>query len=482
MRSIKKSQTKIFVLLSLVLALAISLFVGLSLSRPTAFAEGETQGEVEEKDYSTNVEKIIVKVVPGAVFFGFELSNHDYTERFGSDYQGNSSYDKYITELTYWKDFSSMNSAGAKLTQIFVYWNGGIGNDDLGGAFANTIAHRSDLTALEYGFVITIPKGTTFPSYRYVKDEVWRNSEEPAVYYTTTEDRAFYYDGSAFVMLPYEVAGERESLSAELDSIDRSVYYEEEVAEVEKLIENAKYQINISFSVFSIQEVKSNFYVDLDKIMTKNDYVELADKKAQAKVEISNYFNALLQDDYDEFEWNKILAIVAESSGVIDDPSLKSIATVDEVVVGVKFAIDVLLTTDEKADFAVYRTDKSTQIANAFNPSLYLQEEIALGNALVAEGASRIENATTYSEVDALFGEYLARLDGLKTKAEYEEESRENESESEIESESESIIEEAPQNLTWIFIAIGGGVVLLAVVAVVIIIIIKKKRGVQDEE
>ena len=140
------------------------------------------------------------------------------------------------------------------------------------------------------------------------------------------------------------------------------------------------------------------------------------------------------------------------------------------------------MTTDEKADFAVYRTDKSTQIANAFNPSLYLQEEIALGNALVAEGASRIENATTYSEVDALFGEYLARLDGLKTKAEYEEESRENESESEIESESESIIEEAPQNLSWIFIAIGGGVVLLAVVAVVIIIIIKKKRGVQDEE
>ena len=51
MRSIKKSQTKIFVLLSLVLALAISLFVGLSLSRPTVFAEGGTQGEVEEDTY-----------------------------------------------------------------------------------------------------------------------------------------------------------------------------------------------------------------------------------------------------------------------------------------------------------------------------------------------------------------------------------------------------------------------------------------------
>ena len=436
MKILKKAQLKIFGLLTaLVLVCALS-FIG-NAYVPQVSADTDPNGIPETVEYiNTNVETIAYRQDPSCVFFGFKLTESDYGD-YGlheGDFGGNPAYETYERYirfwLTYWENFPSMNSEAARLDQLYAYWNG----SSVGEAkFAEMLTHRSTLKLLEYGFVISIPAGTTFPSLKYVKG----NCEGNPIIYRTTEDRAFYFNGTAFVSLPYQVAEVRAAATQTLNNTDVYSYYGEkdtvgrnERAQVKALVEGAKKEIGLSFTVFAVEEVLARFENDLAGIMSKADYATLASSKTQAKSELAAYFTAFEQNNkgnYAEAEWNSILVIKGEYSELID-----SLATIDEVegaILGVKFAVENVMTKAEKAGFADYIAAAVSRLENAFTPSIYRTEEREQGELLVSQGSEAIAAANSYAEVDAIMIDYIARIDALKTDAEWtaEEETGKNE-------------------------------------------------------
>ena len=398
-------------------SLLAAVFLAPGLLSVQASAETAPASEIIYID--TEVETIIYAQHPTCVFFGFYLTESDYDD-FGTwegDFGGTAVYTRYeeyiALDLRYWRNFSEMNSEGVILDQLYAYWNG----SSVGPArFVNTVAHRSTLERLEYGFVISIPAGTTFPSAPYVKG----NCEGSPIMYRTTKDVAFYFNGTDFEIFHYEVAKQRMDAVEEVNDVNFSLYHDAERQEVIQLIINAEAKLQNCFTGFAVQDVLSSFYADLDKIMTKADYKELASKKETAKTELATFFNNLSEENYEAAEWNAILALKNEYSDLID-----SVAKFDEVnaaVISVKYAVEKVMTKEDKAGFAQYRTDAVTRFKNSFDSSLYRDAERAQGEALLAEGSQAIESATTYEAVDALEALYTSRLGELKTASQWEEE------------------------------------------------------------
>ena len=427
MKLLKKIQLKSFALWVLLFALTLSLFTGITFKASAETTDEETSTEITYID--TEVEGIAFTQHPTCVFFGFKLKDSDYNKfsNWEGDFAGTAThkrYEEYIAlELTYWNSFSDMNSEGVIFDQLYAYWDAGRNPSTNSHAlmysmFANTVAHRSTLVLLEYGFVISIPAGTTFPSATYVHGKC----EGAPIMYRTKSDVAFYYNGSKFEVFPYEVAQERVAAAEELNSIDLDNYYEAEQKKVTSLIEEAEEQVLNSFSSFAIQDALTTFYGKLDKVMTVEDYAILADRKTEAKAGLATFFNGLSQEMYEEAEWNAILAIQGEADALIDGR-----ATLDEVaaaVAGVKLSVDKVLTKEEKSGFADYQAAAIAKVENAFVESLYRAEESAQGKALIQEAKTLIQKANTYDGVDGVALTYIARINALKTDAELTEEER----------------------------------------------------------
>ena len=472
MKIMKKAQFKIFVLLTAVLLMFASLWTGAYL--PRAYAD-DTFDESKVTYIDTNVENITYAQHPECVFLGFELSESDYDEfgLFEGDFAGKEvhyTYEKYIALwLTYWKNFSSMNSEGVRFTQLWAYWNGSSVGEV---RFANTVAHRSSLKLLEYGFMVSIPAGTTFPSLTYVKGEC----KGDPIMYKTTEDRAFYFNGSEFVLMPYEVAEERTSAMEELDSINYNTYYEAERAQVKALVEKTKANLEVSFSSFAIKDVMAQFYTALDEIMTVADYQELAKEKAQAKATLEAFFADFVQESYEESDWNTILEIKNEYAAVID--SITTLGAADAAVTSVKFAANSVLTKSEKEGLAAYCAAAAEKVEQAFDAALYREEERAQGAALVQAGKAAIKNASTYGEADALKTEYIERIRALKTSAQWEEEERLDSSVDSSSSSEETVSGDAPEKSGCGSVVSAASGLLLAF-AVGLVVIKKKKDGLE---
>lgn len=432
MKILRRAQFKILVLLTALLIAVASLWTGADFLRVSA---DESTDSAVSGVISTDVKAIAYRQIGDSIFLGFELTESDYTSDFDED--GNADlfehdfyprsdndytmddhlrYEAYIAStLTYWKDFSQMNSEGASLPQLYAYWNGSSVGETL---FANTVAHRTTMKKLEYGFLLVIPAETTFPSFTYVMGKC---QGEP-VMYKTTENRAFYFDGSVFKALPYAVIETRESAMAEVSSVNYDNYYAAERTQVQALVNAANENIKLSFTNAAVAAALSQFYVDLEGVMTIADYTVLAQRKEVAKQELSAYFNGLSQSAYGEAEWKEILAIQNECEGIID--GLKSLGEVDKAVFGVKYAVGSVLTEANKAAFAEYCTAAAVRLESAFDESLYYEAERAQGVALIEEGKAAIAQAATYSEADALTAEYIARIYALKTKTQVDEENQ----------------------------------------------------------
>ena len=195
MKLLKRIQPKLFVVFMALFLASVSLFAGLKILHVSADGD-EMPAEITYID--TEVEGIAFVQHPEVVFLGFNLTESDYSDfgPFEGDFAGKDSYEtyeKYIRLwLTYWENFPQMNSEGVRFDQLYAYWDG----SSVGyGRFADTVAHRSTLKLLQYGFSISIPAGTTFPSATYVKG----NCEGTPIMYRTTKDVAFYYNGTSFV-------------------------------------------------------------------------------------------------------------------------------------------------------------------------------------------------------------------------------------------------------------------------------------------
>ena len=423
MKVLQKAQFRIFVLLTALFLLCACLFTSAPVTRASA-SDASTSTDVECID--TNVENIVYAQHTSCVFFGFKLTESDYDDfgLFEEDFGGTSVYEAYENyirfKLTYWENFEQMNSEGVILDQLYAYWNG----SSVGPAkFANTVAHRSTLKLLEYGFTITIPAGTTFPSLTYVKGDC----EGKVIMYKTTEDRAFYFNGTGFEIMPYSVAQTRTAAKEEIQSVNTKLYYEAECQQINELIEWAKGELEVSFSNLAVQDVLSSFYAKLDKIMTKADYRALSDRKTQAKAELTQIFEQLSQDNYESQDWAAIVAIQSESMALID--TLGSVDEVNAAIVGVQFSVDNVMNKTQRAAFEEYVDAAAKAIEDAFNPSLYRETERAQGAGLVEAGKQAILQATTYDGADAIKLETIASIGQLKTDAQWqEEENRQNNS------------------------------------------------------
>lgn len=448
-----------FIALAMIFAVSISLFINLKSSSVSASAEEGNPPEIVY--YDTEVINVVYRQDPTNVFFGFELSNSDYDEKY-EGFFGTSNYPKYSAyireQLNYFTNFPQMNSAGATFdhNEAWSYWNG----KAVGEKFKNTVAHRSDLALLEYGFYIYFPAGTTFPSYDYAKG----GFVGAPVMYRTTEDKAFYFDGSGFVNLAVSVVGKRAEAFASIGSVDYSLYLEGEHAKLDEIISSYQKKLNACVNLFSIEDVLAEYHTAISEVMTKADYEELALVKTSAKADLTTFFDGISESAYDETEWAKILSIKDESDALID--SLKSISDVTSTVTGIKYAVGSVLSKEQKTAFAEYRASAIARLTSSFDATLYSDEVRAQVEAILSEGKQAIEKATSHAEVDALEGSYISKISSLEQKEEAPVEPENNEN-----------------NLIWIFVIIGGCVLVAGIAVTVVVIIIKKKRkGKENEE
>ena len=482
MKAFSKIQTKVFVLCMAVLMSVLAL-MGICFMPHTASA---ASNESEIVYIDTAVEDIAFTQHPTCVFFGFKLSESDYDD-FGSwagDYVGTvafNSYEQYITsQLTYWKNFSQMNSEGASFDQLYAYWSAGW--DTTAQAyplpptqFANSVAHRSTLARLEFGFTFYIPAGTTFPSATYVKN----GCQGAPIMYRTVEDKAFYYDGSKFQTFSYAVSQTRQVAIEEVNAIDYSVYQEPELAEVCALVKKVSEELNVSFTKFAIQDTLSAFYAELDEIMTIADYQALAEKKATAKSELLAFFNGLERDLYETADWDKILSMQSEYSALID--ALGNGEEVDAAVAGVKFTVGNVLTKVERADFAAYQEAAMQRLEASFVETLYREQERIQGAAWLQEAKTIIEQATTKDEVDGAELTYTARIRELKTQAQWESEEQQNKPGDSTEKE-ESSVEETPKEKSGCGSSLNQVGIMLGMAIAAFMVINKKKDGQRNEK
>ena len=491
MKIFKKIQLKSFVLWIALFALTLSLFTGVNFL--TASAETE-ENETEITYIDTEVESIAFTQHPTCVFLGFRLEGSDYDDyhNWEGDYGGTpyyKAYEEYVAlTLTYWKNFSDMNSEGVIFDQLYAYWDAGLNPTSHTHALAyslffNSVAHRTTLTLLEYGFVIAIPAGTTFPHAGYVKG----GCQGAPIMYRTMTDIAFYYDGNSFVTFDYAVWEERLAASEGIDAIDLNNYYEEEREAVSVLVKNVNAALKQSFSSFAIQDALNSFYAGLDAVMTIADYEELANKKTEAKMELSTFFEGFVQANYDEAEWNALLAIQAEANVLID--GRKTFAEVNAVVTGVQLAAGKVLTKEAKADLAAYKTSAIQSVQNAFVQSLYREQEVAQGTALVQEATTLIEAATTFDTIDGLKLTYMQSIAALKTDAQWtEEESLQQNNPNNSGTEEEdtnkggNVIEVIDEGKKGCNSSVNGFGTIFGVAMVAALMVINKKRMEQKDE
>ena len=482
MKTFSKIQTKALVFCMTILMLVLAL-MGIHFMPHTASA---ASNESEIVYIDTEVEDIAFTQHPTCVFFGFKLTESDYDD-FGSwegDYAHTDTYNKYeqyiTTQLTYWKNFSQINSEGARFDQLYAYWSAGW--DTRAQAyplpptqFANSVAHRSTLARLEFGFTFYIPAGTTFPSATYVKN----GCQGAPIMYRTVEDKAFYYDGSKFQTFSYAVSQARQVAIEEVNAIDYEVYREAERAEVRALVKKVSEELNVSFTKFAIQDTLSAFYAELDEIMTIADYQALAEKKTTAKSELLAFFNGLERDLYETADWDKILSMQSEYSALID--ALGSGEEVDAAVAGVKFTVGNVLTKVERADFAAYQEAAMQRLEASFVETLYREQERIQGAAWLQEAKTIIEQATTKNGVDSAELTYTARISELKTQAQWESEEQQNKPSDSTEKE-ESSMEETPNEESGCGSSLNQVGITLGMAIAALMVINKKKDGQRNEK
>ncbi len=416
MKILQRANSKMLVLLTTLLLAFVTLFAGVNVSQaPKASAETTEMTYVETEVAAINVFRNSKYQILAFVLTESDYDDFDPVQDFDSrapDFAEGTPKYNYITSLSYWKNFKDMNSAGGRFNQLFAYWNGGFNDSQIGSIGRNAVAHQTSITSLDYGLMIKIPAGTDFPSWEYAQTNC---TSEPKAYRTTT-DVAFYFNGATFEKIDYKVADQRDEAIAQVRSVDTSLYYAAEQGELDALMTSAIANINQCFNLTEIQIALADFNKALKEIKTIEDYAKLAAEKDKVKAEMVTYFNTFVESAYGTEEWALICEIKAETNTLID--AAESMAQVAEIIAGIQYKAEEILTEEEKPAFAEYIEEAMKSVEEAFVASLYREVEAAQGAALVEEGKTALENAKIYSEADAIELAYIAKIEALKTDAE----------------------------------------------------------------
>jgi hypothetical protein len=264
----------------------------------------------------------------------------------------------------------------------------------------------------------------------------------------------------------------------EIEGVDYSIYLEKEKQEVAALVENTKAALEQCMSLVEVSDVMDGFYAALAQVKTSAYYAELDGVKAAAKQDMAAFFNGFSQSAYGEAEWSLLNVMKAEAEGFID--GAQSFEEVANKVAGIKNAANEVLAEAEKPEFATFIAKAVSNVEASFNASLYREAEAAEGAAIVAEGKALLAKATTYAEAEALELKYLAKIDALKTAAEWDAEEAPNEENPEAQPEAqpnpEAPTQEAPKKGCRSSVMNSLVIISLAVMATLVMVMKNKKR------
>ena len=475
MKTLQKVNSKILVLLTALLLAVVTLFAGVNVKNaPKASA-------AEEMTYIDTQVEAINFYTGDHVILAFRLTECDYadfTEPAGDFPVGSGAY-SYITSLSYWKDFATMNSKGVEFAQYFAYWNGGHGDSSIGlSVGGNAVGHLTTLERVTYGFMVSFPAGTTFPCLEYIVN----GCKGTPVAYRTTADVAFFYNGTEFVKTDYKLAEVRQEAVEELNSVDMTKYLKAEQQQVENLVADTKEALESSLSLLDVQTAMEAYRAALSEVKTVEYYEQLAAKKAEAKAEMATFFEGFLESAYGEAEWALISLIKAESMDLID--AAADMEAVADIFGGIQYKVEEILTEEEKPAFATFVANAAKNVEDAFVASLYREAEAAQGAAYIAEVETLLNglDASTKSvaAVEAIELAYLAKIAALKTDAEWTAEEEANkkpeQSKPEEDKQPEQSSDAEEPGDAGCFGSVNGTMVVISLAMMAALVLIKKNN------
>ena len=192
-------------------------------------------------------------------------------------------------------------------------------------------------------------------------------------------------------------------------------YRTEEQASFISIIGAANTAIDACESVDPIGAIVADAKAALDALKTDAVY-DLEEAKETAKAELAAYKNA---KDYRDAEKAQIATILAEAIPAIE--ACESIDAVNAKVVAVKADLDALKTdATYKAELAQAKKDAMAGLETYIKREDYRDAEILQRATILEIARVAINDCTSIEAVNTKVAEMKAKLDALKTKAQYE--------------------------------------------------------------
>ena len=325
--------------------------------------------------------------------------------------------------------------------------------------------------------------------YRNTGDTTWKTTEvtEPKITVDDVDPSKCEFRITAIMMSDYVAYGEKpKKISAKAsavfrhsgyvpegddgqaalnearaDAINRlqsyrspDLYREAEQASLASIVESGVAAIYAASDISGVWNAYDDAIGRIDALKTKAQYEAeeqgqggeddpaakaLAEAKANAKSELLEYAATKDPELYRDEQKEELAQAVEQGNAAID--AAQTVEEVTQALADAKAALDAVktdaqMTADEQEAAKQLAEAKSTaklELGLYMAPEEYRDAEKALLLEILAEGETAIDAAETKEEVTVLLAEYKAKIDALKTDAEYtrEEEARKEQEEKE---------------------------------------------------
>ena len=218
------------------------------------------------------------------------------------------------------------------------------------------------------------------------------------------------------------------------------LYREAEQASLSSIIQSGTAAINAVTDIASVNSAYNNAISQIDALKTiaqyeaeeqgqggEDDPEALARAKADAKTELSEYLASKDLTQYRDEQKTELIQTAEQGNAAIE--AAKTVDEVTAALADAKAALDAVKTDTQMAEEekALVKAKKDA-LADLYLykvPADYREVEAAMLSSILAEGEASINAAKTKEEVEALLAVYKARIDELKTDAEYTREEEE---------------------------------------------------------
>ena len=261
---------------------------------------------------------------------------------------------------------------------------------------------------LEEMQTVTIPAGTTFPSFA-MNNLSTANGNKVLVMYKTQTDVTFHkLSDSTWVKMDDYKATQKAAVESYRAGKTDADYFEDEIEILNTALSTAQTAIESATTIADIDSAVDSAKASMDAVITKASVVD------PAKEEVANYKAGLFRDAENQTR----LEYVAEANELIDECTSKT--DVEGCVAEFKQLVDALKTAAQYADeeLAQAKADAKAEISNYLDKTNYYEEQHAAIDAAVAGGHEGVNNATNENEIDQAVVDAKAALDAIATKLE----------------------------------------------------------------